>query len=299
MPQTTEVVYLHQGLNDTYKVIARDKDYILRVYRSSWKSYDDISGELELINRLVLNDMRVSFPIPDQERNFIHELKCLEGVRYFVLFSFASGRALPSLDLESARLFGRHLAMLHSITAHHQIDSLSRNYQLSAILTFTKSSLANRLGANHSALEYFTEIAQKLSEKLNLAVLRELPQGVCHGDPHYENCFVNIEKQELTFFDFDFCGNGYLHYDLGSFFHYERHHPDIKKSFLNGYNEIKPLNDLELSLIPYFELLMRIFHLGARAKNADGIKNPVWPIDEIQRVIIEIGDQLDKLCSPA
>lgn len=72
LPSTTEVTYLHQGINDTYKIATADEQCILRIYRSNWKSYDDFSGELELIKLISQNEIIVSSPVPDQEGNFIH-----------------------------------------------------------------------------------------------------------------------------------------------------------------------------------------------------------------------------------
>ncbi|MEM6321368.1 MAG: phosphotransferase [Bacteroidota bacterium] len=295
LPSIVNVTYLHQGLNDTYKVETVSEPYILRIYRHNWKSYGDIMGELELIHLLRLNEIMVSYPIADRASNLIHSLICPEGTRYFVLFSFAPGEGLPSLDVETAKLFGEQLARIHRITENKQIDKLSKSYNLPDILAFAKSTLKARLGRFHSSLNQLSRIEQILEERLHLDLLKHLTQGVCHGDPHHENCFVDIRKRELTFFDFDFCGNGYLHYDIGSFFHYERHHPAAQKSFLEGYTEVKPLSDVEVFLIPYFTILMRIFHLGARTKNADGIKNPLWPVREIDKTISEIGHQLDEL----
>ncbi|MEL6659358.1 MAG: phosphotransferase [Bacteroidota bacterium] len=290
-PSTT-VLFLHQGLNDTYQISTATKKYILRVYRKDWKPYEDILGELELIDLLTKTNISVASSISDQENKRVQQLSSPEGVRYAVVFNFAPGKALPALDIESAQLFGQHLALIHNATAGIQMDNLSKSYDVAGILSFTKSCLINRLGDTHSSLQLLAQIEEDLLTQLNPDILQVLPQGICHGDPHYENCFLAPTKQQLTFFDFDFCGNGYLHYDLGSFLHYERANPPIQKSFLAGYTEKRPMNDLQLSAIPYFTILMRLFHLGARAKNANGTKNPLWPADSIESTAQNILTQL-------
>jgi hypothetical protein len=40
---------------------------------------------------------------------------------------------------------------------------------------------------------------------------------------------------------------------------------------------------------------MKIFHLGARAANADGSKNPLWPKSEIEAKLQEIHQEADVL----
>ncbi|MEL6971247.1 MAG: phosphotransferase [Bacteroidota bacterium] len=295
LPPSTVVLFLHQGLNDTYLITTAAKKYILRVYRKDWKPYEDILGELELIDLLTEAKILVASPIPDRENKRIQQLPAPEGTRYAVVFNFAPGKALPALDEENAQLFGQHLALVHHVTAGTQMDNLSKSYDVAGILSFTKSCLVGRLGTAHSSLQLLAQIEEGLLTQLSPDILKALPQGVCHGDPHYENCFLAPNMQELTFFDFDFCGNGYLHYDLGSFMHYERANPLIQESFLAGYTEKRPLSDLQLSAIPYFTILMRLFHLGARAKNADGTKNPIWPADGIESTAQNILAQLTAL----
>ena len=143
----------------------------------------------------------------------------------------------------------------------------------------------------NQAISVFDEIGIVLNGKLTDEVLSGLRTGICHGDPHYENCLYSIENGELSFFDFDFCGNGHQLCDIGSFFHYERQNFEICESFLEGYKDIIPLSENEVELIPYFQVLMRLFHLGARSLNADGIKNPIWRNSEIDKTLKDIYQQ--------
>ena len=50
-----------------------------------------------------------------------------------------------------------------------------------------------------------------------------------------------------------------------------------------------------MKLIPFFTVLMKIFHLGARAKNEDGSKNPLWPRPEILFKLQEIEKEVNQL----
>lgn len=121
-----------------------------------------------------------------------------------------------------------------------------------------------------------------------------MQQGVCHGDLHYENIFFDAKNNKVTLFDFDFCGHGFLAYDLGCFLRYERNSPDNRSSFLEGYGKVRQLSRTEREALPYFEILMRLFHLGERGLNADGIKNPKWRDGDIENTIDDIEQQLSR-----
>ena len=295
LPEKVEVEYLHQGFNDTYLVTTEASKYTLRIYRHNWKSLDDIRGEIDLLLLLKDAHIPVSYPIANTEGDFIIELTCPEGIRYAVLFSYALGENIPSLNNETARLLGEHLGRLHNITEKREDERLSKRYTYSEIFTYTNKLLKSRLGDSIDIFQKVSSIEQKLAEKIDIDKLEQLPKGICHGDPHYENTFLEKSSKKMTLFDFDFCGYGYLHYDLGSFFHYERNSDQNKAKFLEGYKQIRPLTVEDKKLIPYFEILMRVFHLGARANNADGIKNPLWPENEIEKNIDDINHQLSSL----
>ncbi|WKN46043.1 phosphotransferase [Tunicatimonas pelagia] len=295
LPEKLKVEYLHQGFNDTYLVTTEVSKYILRVYRHNWKSLDDIHGEIDFLLLLKDAHIPVSYPIANINGNFVIELNCPEGTRYAVLFSYAVGESISSLNSKTARLFGEHLGRLHNVTEKREDKRLSKRYTHPEIFASTYKFLKSRLGNSSDILQKVAGLEQKLAEKIDMSNLGRLPKGICHGDPHYENVFLEKSSKKMTIFDFDFCGYGYLHYDLGSFFKYERSNKQNKAKFLEGYEQIRPLKVEEKRLIPYFEVLMRIFHLGARANNADGIKNPLWPKCEIEKTLENIIHQLSSI----
>ena len=293
LPPTTEVTYLHQGFNDTYLVSTPAAKFILRIYRTHWKYLADIEGEAALLTLLNQHQVSVSYPIGTQSGEFVIPLDCPEGTRYAVLFTFAHGKSIPQLDAANAKQFGSQLAKLHQVTLNQHMEKLSKQYTVVGILTTTYEHLKSRIDETSGAFNEIQQIGKYLKSILDNETLTQLAQGICHGDPHYENAF--FDAQEVTLFDFDFCGNGYLHYDLGSFCWYERENEENKTQFLEGYTQVRPLSQKEIGLIPYFEVFMRIFHLGARAKNANGIQNPIWPSTEIDKTIQNISHQLSKI----
>ncbi|MEM9671926.1 MAG: phosphotransferase [Cyclobacteriaceae bacterium] len=295
LPEKFKVEYLHQGFHDTYLVTTEVSKYVLRIYRHNWKALDDICGEIDLLLLLKDAHIPVSYPMAGNEGKFVIELHYPEGIRYAVLFSYAAGESLSSLNSGTARLFGEHLGRVHNLTENREDKRLLKRYTHSEIFTSTRQFLEARSGDLSHLLQKVSSIEQKLIDKIDVDTLDKFPRGICHGDPHYENVFLEKSSMKMTLFDFDFCGYGYLHYDLGSFFKYERNSEQNKAKFLEGYEQIRPLTVGEKQLIPYFEVLMRVFHLGTRANHADGIKNPLWRENEIEKTIDDIDRQLSSI----
>lgn len=293
LPEKTEITFLHQGFNDTYLVSTSSNQFILRVYRAGWKSLADIEGEVALLTLLNQHQVSVSYPISTQSGGFVIPLNCPEGTRYAVLFTYASGKSIPQLDATHAKLFGNQLARVHQVTLNQHMEKLSKQYTVAGIFNATYDRLKARIDETDAAFKEIQQIGKHLESTLDGETLSQLTQGVCHGDPHYENAFFGADT--ITLFDFDFCGNGYLHYDLGSFYWYERESEQNNAQFLEGYTQVRSLSQKEIDLIPYFVVLMRIYHLGARAKNADGIRNPIWPSAEIGKTIQGIAQQLSTI----
>jgi Ser/Thr protein kinase RdoA (MazF antagonist) len=295
LPRTSSVLFIHQGINDTYLISTSEGKYILRIYRANWKSLTDVTAELDLLLLLNDNGLPVSYPLPDKSGNFIQRIDCPEGIRFAVLFCHAPGGSLPSLNDQNADLFGQYVGRLHNITEDLKLSGLSREYTPVEILRNTKRALQLLVANNEEAYEIAQNLFHRLEEKLNGELLRSVRSGICHGDLHHQNIFWEVSTEKITLFDFDFCGHGYLTYDLGCFLRYERDSPGNIVNFLNGYEKVRPLNQSEKACLPYFEVLMRVFHLGARGMNADGLKNSKWLNSDMVNTICDIDMQLSKI----
>jgi Ser/Thr protein kinase RdoA (MazF antagonist) len=295
LPRSSKALFIHQGINDTYLITTFEAKFILRIYRTNWKTIDDVSAELNLL--LLLNDkgISVSYPLPDKSGKLIQKIDCPEGIRFAVIFSHAPGEGLSSLNSQNANLLGQYVGRLHKITEGLKLEGISREYTVTEILTSTKKVLQLTMTSTGEAFERVENIFYQLEKKLSSELLRDVRSGICHGDLHHENIFLETSSGKITLFDFDFCGHGYLIYDLGCFCRYERSSQDNKINFFDGYEKVRPLNQTEKEILPYFEVLMRIFHLGARKMNADGIKNPKWLTSDIETTIYDIDGQLSKI----
>jgi Ser/Thr protein kinase RdoA (MazF antagonist) len=294
LPSGSKVTFFYHGLHDTYLVSNGSIHLMLRIYRKGWKSLENVNAELDVILALKQKGVDVAVPYKDKDGQYVQELHFPEGTRYAIISMYAPGVKLKELNEETAKFFGKKLAAMHVASIEMNHDRLQRNYYLGNVFNATMESIAS-VFTDPQILESFRLLYFKMDSILNLFDQEELKVGICHGDAHFENAHFKMESGKITFFDFDFCGNGFLLYDVGSFCHYERNHEQNVKAFLSGYQEVLPLSPVEHKLIPFFTLLMRIFHLGARAKNEDGNKNPLWPKTEIALGLKEIETEVNAL----
>lgn len=295
LPKESTLVFLYQGMHDTYLVQAPSAKYILRIYRSGWKTLPQVEAEIELLLMLKDQGSSVSYPMALANGSFIQPINSPEGERHAVLFSYAPGEKPSALNATHACLFGKLIANIHLSTQGKRIENLHRDYLVNPILDEVTQTIRVVLGAYPEAQNKLDSIVSAIHKKLTPSLLQELKTGICHGDPHYENICIEPITHKVTIYDFDFSGNGYLLYDIGSFCHYERNNKKVIESFLEGYEQILPLTKTEREVVPYFRVLMRLFHLGARSKNADGIRNPLWFTSEIKDKIDDIGKEVYSL----
>jgi Ser/Thr protein kinase RdoA (MazF antagonist) len=288
LPTGATVSLLAQGMHDTYLVAGSLTKYILRIYRAGWKTFAEVEADLAVLQLLHTQRLPVAYPVADAQGIIIHRLACPEGERYAVLFAHAEGEKLQALTPAQAAFFGQYVGQMHGITQGRKEGALQRDYSVASIFVETRQAIRIVLPAHREAHQQLKRIRGLLDGRLTPAVLNTLKTGICHGDPHHENLFIEPDTGKVTMFDFDFSGNGHLLYDLGCFCFYERQQQPNIDAFLEGYAQAMPLTRAERELVPCFTVLMRLFHLGARSKNADGIKNPLWAPDEIAAKIDDI-----------
>jgi Ser/Thr protein kinase RdoA (MazF antagonist) len=205
LPRPSTVIFVHQGINDTYLITTPQEKFILRIYRANWKTIDDVRAELDLLLRLSDHGLSVSYPLADKSGDFIQMIDCPEGIRFAVLFSHASGEGLTSLNSQTANLFGQYVGRLHNISESLELHGNSREYTRVAILDNTRRVLQKLLPTSGEVYERAENIFSQLGEKLIDQLLRDVRSGICHGDLHHENIFMEPSSGKITLFDFDFC----------------------------------------------------------------------------------------------
>ncbi len=263
---------LSRGLNDTYEVTtSKGEQYVLRVYRTNWRSLDDIAFELDLLNHVSAKGVACSSPVPQRDGTFVQTVDAPEGKRHVVLFTYASGKE-PSYEetLEAQALaYGKATAQFHNAAqdfrSPYSRPSLDSEYLIDAPMTTIGPLLQHR----PEDWAYLQALVNKIRHRLSMLPPDELEMGVCHGDFHGGNAHIS-ESGVVTFFDFDCCGLGWRAYDIAVFRWSARLRGKEKErweSFLQGYTEERHLADADLRAIPLFIGIRHIWLLGLHTGN--------------------------------
>jgi Ser/Thr protein kinase RdoA (MazF antagonist) len=112
------------GLNDTYLVTDNSDKFVFRVYSLNWRPKAEIGEEIKLLNQLKQNDISISYPLSDNENNYIQTLNAPEGDRFAVLFTFAYGEKQHIISKETHFQIGQLMAQLHNITNNQKLNRI-------------------------------------------------------------------------------------------------------------------------------------------------------------------------------
>jgi len=263
----TRCKILTRGLNDTYRVSTDEGVYILRVYRTPWRTKADVLYELDALEHLHRQGVSVSVPVKGIDGEVAREINAPEGTRYIVLFTYAGG-TVPILDKKISYEYGKIVAQIH-----HLSDSFSSSHQrarldLDHLLDEPLAAIAPAMTENGGDVGYIKFWVDKIKEHLPVD---RLNYGFCHGDFHDWNAHWD---GRLTIFDFDCCGTGFRAYDLAVFLwnlkiNYQGKEADNWQAFLTGYTVTRPLAQIELDAIPLFVAARRIWLAGIYVSNED------------------------------
>ncbi len=275
---------LVRNVNDVYLIEHGSDKYIFKVYRSSYRKLSEIEGEVELLNILKEGGIPVSYAIRDLSSNQIQHFAAFEGERHGVLFSFAKGKVEINPDYEQLQIFGRTVAQMHRITSNPALQFDRITYDFETTAHHPLKIIQHRFTELPNEYDFLLELADKTIEKLNSFDLSEFGYGYCHYDLLPKN-FHFDEQNNITLFDFDWFGKGWLVNDLMTFYiqlfflaHVVKRVPqsEADKSFsivVDSYRQHKELSEAELAAIPYLGVLFWIYAFGFYEENFDDFSN--------------------------
>lgn len=271
LDQYTTCRLLIRNVSDTYILENLNHKYIFKIYRDAHRKRHEVEAEVELLNILHANGNSVSYPIKDLEGKQIQQFNAIEGFRNGVLFTFAEGSVI--LDLEDQQLIqlGHDMAKLHQSTSSIKLNHPRPIFNFETTLFKPLKDLEPHFSEMKEEYEYLRDISEKVLQKFEEFDTSTFSYGYCHYDFFPKNFHFNAQGK-ITFFDFDFAGEGYLVNDLMSFLnHYFFHQQSNSISreqadkdfatFLAAYQELRPLTDDELKAIPYLGITFHIFFL--------------------------------------
>ena len=280
---TTCRLLIH-NVSDTYLLESPNARYIFKIYRDAHRKKEEINGEVELLNILHDDGASVSHPLPDKEGRYLQAFQAAEGVRYGVLFTYADGEVYPTMSDEQLLAVGNGMACIHNLTAglhlvHHR-HPLDMEALVDTPLRVIQPAFDNGLEAEY---QYLHDTATRVKQQLLAFELPTFSHGYCHYDFLPKNFHFNAIGK-VTFFDFDFSGEGYLTNDLASFyahFFLDVLHKKMTQQkadrqfavFVKGYRQQRPLSEAESASIPYLGYLFWLFYFRFYCENFEDWSN--------------------------
>ncbi|MCH4553096.1 phosphotransferase [Aestuariibaculum lutulentum] len=168
---------------------------------------------------------------------------------------------------------GSLMARFHDITSHKKIDRTNYNSEL--LLSDSYKQLMQFFSEDLDEMKYLKKIGMEFSKTFQGLEQTKFQKGIVHLDIWHDNVSVKNDK-EITIFDFDNCGNGFLFLDIGYFFiqlFYIESDKEVYeskvKSFLSGYRKVRELSEQETKLIPEAGASIFAFYLGVQAQRFD------------------------------
>ncbi|HTK18262.1 MAG TPA: phosphotransferase, partial [Mucilaginibacter sp.] len=268
---------LKTGINDSYLISSGDDKYVFRVYSLNWRSEKEIGEEIRLLNLLKENGIPVSYPIADTAGNYIHEFAAPEGKRYGVMFSFAKGDKMLNLTVDVHFKIGGIMAEIHRLTMDLNLNRVT--YSPDVILVESFEHLKKFISIEIDEMIFMTSAQKYLLNELEQADVSQIRKGAVHLDIWFDNLSIDANG-EVTLFDFDFCGNGWLCYDIAYYIlqinSTEKDENECRlktEAFLKGYESITKISDEETRLLPALGVSLYFFYLGIQCQRFDNWSN--------------------------
>jgi Ser/Thr protein kinase RdoA (MazF antagonist) len=268
---------LKTGINHSYLVQHITNKFVFRLYNLNWRSDLDINEEIRLLNVLKEKSVSVSFPLKDVNDNYIQYLEAPEGVRQGVLFSFAEGDKQLNFSADLHLKVGEKMAKIHQATLNLSLERVT--YTPKIVLEDSFLNLKRFLANDSDERVWMVSAQQYLLDEINKADVTQLRSGSVHLDIWFDN--MNITKDgRITIFDFDFCGNGWLCYDI-AYYILQLHNTekdisqrDLKvEYFLRGYESVTKITDEERRILPMLGVSLYFFYLGIQCQRYDNWSN--------------------------
>lgn len=288
----TECSIFRIAMNHLYIVYDGENKYVFRVYTHNWRTKLEIEEELKLLLHLKETDGQVAFPLADQSNQYIQEIEAPEGTRFGVLFSYAKGTKTARFSPQTSFLIGQALAKVHQSTDNFELARISYNTQ--NLLDNPILRIKKFFNKNNSEVIFLEKLSAFLTLKIQNIDAPKMRYGSVHLDVWFDNLHIDNEK-EITFFDFDFCGNGYLCFDISYFLFQllatnlnEAEYQEKAGSFLKGYETVTLIGSEEKRFLPYACLAIMVYYISVQCDRFEYWTNIFVNEDHLKRMVANL-----------
>jgi len=233
--------------------------------------------ELTLLQFLKQNNISISYPIADSAGNLILTINAPEGLRFAVLFSYAPGHKIQNYTKEVHFEIGKLMAQIHRLTKG--LDQQRITYTPHTLLHLPIENIRQFLSDETDEMKYLLSIRPLLEKELLNADNQLLRKGIVHLDIWFDNLNIT-DKNQITLFDFDFCGNGWLCLDIAYYIlqlhNIEKDENELAQkieAFYSGYEAVQTITNEERRLVPTLGVCLYYFYLGVQCNRFDNWSN--------------------------
>jgi Ser/Thr protein kinase RdoA (MazF antagonist) len=259
------------------------------VYTYNWRTRLEVTEELKLLLHIKENNGNVAYPIADKSNEYIQEINAPEGQRFGVLFSYAKGAKSANFSQETSYSVGQALAKVHQSTRNFKLDRITYNVQ--SLLTEPLVRTTDFFGKETDEIRFLEKLVSFLSIKFTNINAEQIRYGSVHLDVWFDNMHFDNEH-EITFFDFDFCGNGFLCLDV-SYFLFQLFSTNLNEdeyrlkaeSFLKGYETITDLTAEEKRFLPFACLAIMNYYISIQCDRFEYWTNIFLNRDHLKRFV--------------
>jgi len=235
---------IQEGIENTnYFLLIDNKKYILTIYEKRVKK-EDLPFFSELMKNLNESGFKCPAPILNNKKNSITEY----NNKKLMIVSFIEGKIKDVLSPSNCRSVGKEAARMHEISKKFNIK---RQNNLS-ISSWRKifNSVRDKCNKIHKDLPKLIESNLIDVEK---KWPKNLPQGIIHADLFNDNIFFKEDKFN-GIIDFYFSCNDFYAFEIAICFNalcFDGSKNNLSfnitkaKNFIEGYSEVRVLNDNE------------------------------------------------------
>jgi Ser/Thr protein kinase RdoA (MazF antagonist) len=259
-------------LRDVYLVTSSQGHRILYVYLHAQRTSEEIAAEWQLVDYLYASGVSVAPAVPKISGDYVLMFPAPEGIRFGVLTQFAEGVTLRSRpSLAAARSYGKTVAMIHTLSDVMPFSLNRPAIEIEKLLEQSLAAFEREVLDRPEDLAFLLQAAAILQKRI-VTLLKAKPcYGIIHGDVIRSNALVTDDGR-VTILDFDLCGFGWRAYDVASYLLTIRNTPqpqDYEQAFIEGYQQVRPIEAEERELLPAFEAIRAIFSIGTPAMHIE------------------------------
>jgi Ser/Thr protein kinase RdoA (MazF antagonist) len=251
---------LRSYTNDVYLIHSAGQKFVLKLYARGWRTLADVQWEIDLVQHLSDHGVPVARPIAARNQQPIQSIATDAGSYIAVLFTYVLGdKPQPPFSTALYEQFGLAIARLHQ-AADSFVSSLPRRALDTTLLIDEPVALVARLLTNPNERAWLLELASVVKERIAIYAAAGLDWGPIHGDATLDNLHVTADGTVILY-DFDSGGPGWRAADLQG---WATNHADYQSrwdAFHRGYNQARPLAEIDRVAAPYLTLAWDIWAL--------------------------------------